>query len=93
MTVVVNGVLTRPFHRQSTVAQSPVDVCIVGFTRLAPGVHQPDPPGLIHDDLRLLPPWRGSSHFQGQSKFSFHPFFGACPSASSRSCPAQSSAS
>jgi hypothetical protein len=30
-----------------------------------PGVHQPDPPGLIHDDLRLLPPWRGSSLFQG----------------------------
>ena len=28
-----------------------------------PGVHQPDPPGLIHDDLRLLPPWRGSSLF------------------------------
>ncbi|KUI46370.1 hypothetical protein AU198_01755 [Mycobacterium sp. GA-1199] len=28
------------------------------------GVHQPDPPGLIHDDLRLLPPWRGSSLFQ-----------------------------
>jgi hypothetical protein len=30
-----------------------------------PGVHQPDPPGLIHDDLRLLPPWRGSSLFGG----------------------------
>jgi hypothetical protein len=29
-----------------------------------PGVHQPDPPGLIHDDLRLLPPWRGSSLFR-----------------------------
>ena len=28
-------------------------------------VHQPDPPGLIHDDLRLLPPWRGSSLFWG----------------------------
>ena len=28
-----------------------------------PSVHQPDPPGLIHDDLRLLPPWRGSSLF------------------------------
>ncbi len=36
-------------------------VCIVGRTRLMPGVHQPDPPGLIHDDPRLLPPWRGSS--------------------------------
>jgi secretion/DNA translocation related CpaE-like protein len=30
-----------------------------------PGVDQPDPPGLIHDDLRLLPPWRGSSLFWG----------------------------
>jgi hypothetical protein len=68
--VAAIDVLTRPFHRQSTVAQSPVDVCIVGFTRLAPGVHQPDPPGLIHDDLRLLPPWRGSSLFQGWSIFS-----------------------
>lgn len=36
-------------------------MCIVSITRLMPGVHQPDPPGLIHDDLRLLPPWRGSS--------------------------------
>ena len=60
-------VLTRAFHRQSTVAHSPVDVCIVGITRPAPGVHQPDPPGLIHDDLRLLPPWRGSSLFRGRS--------------------------
>lgn len=40
-------------------------VCIVGITRLMPRVHQPDPPGLIHDDPRLLPPWRGSSHFRG----------------------------
>lgn len=40
-------------------------VCIVGITRLMPGVHQPDPPGLIHDDLRLLPPWRGSSLLWG----------------------------
>lgn len=31
------------------------------------GVHQPDPPGLIHDDPRLLPPWRGSSFFYPQS--------------------------
>ena len=38
-------------------------MCIVSITRLMPGVHQPDPPGLIHDDLRLLPPWRGSSLF------------------------------
>ena len=28
-------------------------------------VYQPDPPGLMYDDLRLLPPWRGSSHFWG----------------------------
>ena len=31
-----------------------------------PGVHQSDPPGLIHDDLRLLPPWRGSSLLWGK---------------------------
>ena len=36
-------------------------MCIVRATRRKPGVHQPDPPGLIHDDPRLLPPWRGSS--------------------------------
>ena len=30
-------------------------------------VHQPDPPGLIHDDPRLLPPWRGSSFFCGRT--------------------------
>lgn len=30
-----------------------------------PRVYQPDPPGLIHDDPRLLPPWRGSSLLQG----------------------------
>ena len=24
-------------------------------------MYQPDPPGLMHDDPRLLPPWRGSS--------------------------------
>ena len=33
-------------------------------------MYQPDPPGLIHDDPRLLPPWRGSSHFYG----SFSPY-------------------
>jgi hypothetical protein len=38
-----------------------------------PGVHQPDPPGLIHDDLRLLPPWRGSSLFWGK----FPPLLGS----------------
>lgn len=29
-------------------------------------MYQPDPPGLIHDDPRLLPPWRGSSLFSGK---------------------------
>jgi hypothetical protein len=29
-------------------------------------VYQPDPPGLIHDDPRLLPPWRGSSLILGK---------------------------
>jgi hypothetical protein len=29
-------------------------------------VYQPDPPGLIHDDPRLLPPWRGSSLLSGE---------------------------
>ena len=74
--IVAIDVLTRPFHRQSTVAHSPVDVCIVGITRAAPGVHQPDPPGLIHDDLRLLPPWRGSSLFRGRSFSSRRCLFG-----------------
>lgn len=32
-------------------------------------MHQSDPPGLKHDDLRLLPPWRGSSLLWGK-KFS-----------------------
>jgi hypothetical protein len=62
-------VLIRGSPSQSTVAQCLVDMCIVSITRLAPGVHQPDPPGLIHDDLRLLPPWRGSSLFVGHSTF------------------------
>ena len=47
-------------------ARSQVSVCIVGVTWPTPGVHQPDPPGLIHDDPRLLPPWRGSSSFPAQ---------------------------
>jgi hypothetical protein len=38
-----------------------------------PGVHQPDPPGLIHDDLRLLPPWRGSSLFRGTVRIADNP--------------------
>ena len=41
-------------------------LCIVWLTRHMPGVHQPDPPGLIHDDPRLLPPWRGSSSVWGR---------------------------
>jgi hypothetical protein len=40
-------------------------MCIVSSTRPEPRVYQPDPPGLIHDDPRLLPPWRGSSPFWG----------------------------
>ena len=40
-------------------------MCIVGLTRLRLSVHQPDPPGLMHDDPRLLPPWRGSSFLYG----------------------------
>jgi hypothetical protein len=38
-------------------------MCIVSITRPEPRVYQPDPPGLMHDDPRLLPPWRGSSLF------------------------------
>ena len=53
----------RCFLRQAVLAPIRSAVCIVRITRLMPGVHQPDPPGLIHDDLRLLPPWRGSSLF------------------------------
>ena len=44
-------------------------MCIVSITRPEPRVYQPDPPGLIHDDPRLLPPWRGSSHFYGRFLF------------------------
>lgn len=59
-------------------------VCIVSFTRVIPSVFEPDPPGLKHDDPRLLPPWRGSSHFcrefadcgsTSYSQFCFHPQF------------------
>ncbi len=48
------------FFRQA-LARDRLGVCIVGITQLMLRVHQPDPPGLIHDDPRLLPPWRGSS--------------------------------
>jgi hypothetical protein len=63
--VSVTAIFTaiRCFLRQALLAHTRCPVCIVGITRLMPGVHQPDPPGLIHDDLRLLPPWRGSSFF------------------------------
>ena len=63
----VNSQEKRGFSSPGTVAPRHFAVCIVGFTRLRPGVHQPDPPGLIHDDPRLLPPWRGSSFFVGLS--------------------------
>ena len=46
-------------------------MCIVRNTRQWLSVHQPDPPGLIHDDPRLLPPWRGSSLFYRQFPLSF----------------------
>lgn len=49
-----------------TLAHHALSVCIVGITRLTLGVFQPDPPGLKYDDLRLLPPWRGSSLFWGK---------------------------
>ncbi len=41
---------------RQALAQSRLGVCIVGMTQLMLRVHQPDPPGLIHDDPRLLPP-------------------------------------
>lgn len=56
----------RDFHRKigglntsQVLAQLQVRVCIVRNTWPKPGVHQPDPPGLIHDDPRLLPPGGG----------------------------------
>ena len=55
------------FYLRQGLARLRIRVCIVSITRLMPGVHQPDPPGLIHDDLRLLPPWRGSSFFPGKA--------------------------
>ncbi len=42
----------------------PGAVCIVAVTRFIRGF-QPDPPGLKRDDPGLLPPWPGSSPFQG----------------------------
>jgi hypothetical protein len=65
--------------KSATLAPLSCPMCIVNITRLMPGVHQPDPPGLIHDDPRLLPPWRGSSLIYGKiipftfSKLSIHP--------------------
>ena len=55
----------RGFQPAGRLAHSYDAVCIVGRTWCNPGVHQPDPPGLIHDDPRLLPPWRGSSFICG----------------------------
>ena len=51
--------------KKQLLAAPPTVVCIVSITRPEPRVYQPDPPGLMHDDLRLLPPWRGSSLFWG----------------------------
>ena len=43
-----------------SLASSLVSVCIVGITRLMPGVDQPDPPGLIHTTaLASSPPGEG----------------------------------
>jgi hypothetical protein len=67
----------RCFLWQAALAPIHCAVCIVSITRLMPGVHQPDPPGLIHDDLRLLPPWRGSSLFWGF--LSHYGYFRHCP--------------
>ena len=50
-----------PPTRLESLARGRPAVCIVRITRLMLSVRQPDPPGLIHDDPRLLPPWRGSS--------------------------------
>ena len=49
------------FLLRAALAPGSAVVCIVSITRLTPRVYQPDPPGLMHDDPRLLPPWRGSS--------------------------------
>ena len=49
------------FQFRVALAPDRVRVCIVSITRLMPSMHQPDPPGLMYDGPRLLPPWRGSS--------------------------------
>ena len=64
-TFQVTGVLSV----QAGLAPPRVCVCIVSITRLMPGVHQPDPPGLIHDDLRLLPPGGGRPFFWGHFRW------------------------
>ena len=69
LTAAVLSQEKRSFIRPVSLALPAGGVCIVGFTWLRPGVHQPDPPGLIHDDPRLLPPWRGSSFVWGASFF------------------------
>ena len=69
LTVTANSQQKRGFCRLYWLALSRNGVCIVSITRLWPGVHQPDPPGLIHDDPRLLPPWRGSSFISGRCLF------------------------
>jgi hypothetical protein len=56
-----NPVLAQCYRWQTALAPVSRSMCIVSITRLMPGVDQSDPPGLIHDDPRLLPPWRGSS--------------------------------
>lgn len=63
LTVTVNSQQNRGFEVPQSLASRPAALCIVRGTWPRPRVSQPDPPGLIHDDPRLLPPWRGSSFF------------------------------
>ena len=69
LTVTANSQQKRDYCRFKRLVSRRIGVCIVSFTRLRSGVHQPDPPGLIHDDPRLLPPWRGSSFIYGSFPF------------------------
>ena len=73
LTVTANSQEKRGFPGRQRLAPRYFAVCIVSLTRLRPGVHQPDPPGLIHDDPRLLPPWRGSSFLWDIHRFLTRP--------------------
>jgi hypothetical protein len=71
MSSPANSQENHGFYSRQGLARLGIQVCIVIITRLMLGVDQLDPPGLIHDDLRLLPPWRGSSLFSGKFSNSF----------------------